>query len=157
MLDLSPAYIEKAKRRLEAKVRITPSCWIWVGSVSDGGYGSFGFGKRPIPAHRASYIMYVGPIEGSFHVLHKCDNRRCVNPDHLSVGTNHDNMLDRHAKGRTKLPNNKGSRNGMAKLTEDDVKSIRADNRIHRDIAADFGIARQTVGDIKKFKRWAAL
>lgn len=149
---------QSARTRLEKKFQVTPGCWIWTASKrGKGGYGGFGLSGKVIGAHRASYQIYVGPIPDGLDVCHKCDNRACVNPDHLFLGTNHENVIDRHSKGRSKLPNNKGTSNGMAKLTSDDVMRIRADKRLHYEIALDYGVSRQTIGDIKNHRRWGYL
>lgn len=145
---------KSAVARFVEKCRITPGCWIWVGASNGRGYGSFGLNGKTLGAHRAAYLLYVGHIPEGLDVCHRCDNRLCVNPEHLFLGTNHENVIDRHNKGRSKMPCNKGSRNGMAKLLEQQIAEIRADKRLHREIAADYGIARATVGDIKAGRRW---
>lgn len=78
------------------KVDKTDSCWLWLGAKDRKGYGFFK-GKR---AHRASYEMFNGPIAESLLVCHTCDNPPCVNPEHLWLGTNHENILDSTKKGR---------------------------------------------------------
>jgi len=88
------------------KVELIPftDCWFWIGSKhSSKGYGSFRL-KKPIKAHRASWILYKGEIPENLHVLHKCDNPLCVNPDHLFLGTNADNVKDKVAKKRQYKP-----------------------------------------------------
>jgi hypothetical protein len=76
-------------------------CWLWLGQLSYLGYGQIMLspGQRKTKAHRAAWEAFRGPI-GKLHVLHRCDNRCCVNPDHLFLGTRSDNMLDMYSKGR---------------------------------------------------------
>jgi hypothetical protein len=90
-------------------VRKTSSCWLWTGSINlhpnKGGYGQIvlwqarGFRKR-VKSHRLSWEIHFGKIPIGMCVLHKCDNRKCVNPKHLFLGTQLDNMRDRFSKGR---------------------------------------------------------
>lgn len=88
------------------------------------GYGMISIGEKMVTSHRAAYELYIGKITDGLHVLHKCDNPSCVNPDHLFLGTNADNVRDRDNKGRgAKL---KGELNGNSKLTVDDVIAIRS-------------------------------
>lgn len=83
-----------------AKVIKGDGCWEWVGGVTSAGYGSFCADGEFINAHRFSWKLHFGPIPDGKHVLHKCDNRRCVRPVHLFLGTNDDNIRDRISKGR---------------------------------------------------------
>ncbi len=76
-------------------------CWLWIASYSTKGYGRIGFLGRSEKAHRISWMIAYGPVPEDKHVLHKCDTRCCVNPDHLFLGTNLDNIKDRDSKGRT--------------------------------------------------------
>lgn len=128
-------------------------CWHFTGytPASRGGYGEFDFksGKRML-AHRAAYLLLKGDDPGKQLVCHRCDVPRCVNPDHLFLGSIQDNMDDRNAKGRQA----RGERNGPAKLTEEQVRAIRADQRLHREIAADYGVADHTISAIKNRKTW---
>jgi hypothetical protein len=82
-------------------------CWIWQGGTSNG-YGMMRDGKRTVRTHRRSWELYRGPIPGKFHVLHTCDVKLCVNPDHLFLGTTADNTRDMVAKGRWKGGKQKG-------------------------------------------------
>jgi len=88
------------KQRFEEKFIIQDSgCWKWTGALMGIGYGYFRVGDKLHGAHRVAYELYVGPI-GIMHVLHKCDNPACVNPEHLFLGTNSDNVNDMTTKGR---------------------------------------------------------
>ena len=83
---------------------VESGCWEWKGKLDTGGYGVINVeSQRGAKAHRVAYAVWVGPI-GDMHVLHKCDNRRCINPDHLWLGTHSDNMQDMWDKGRHPLP-----------------------------------------------------
>jgi len=78
-------------------------CWEWIGSKNPKGYGCFRVRGTLKPAHRVAYDLFVGIIPEGLRVLHKCDNRACVNPKHLWLGTNQDNTNDMISKGRDNL------------------------------------------------------
>lgn len=75
-------------------------CWLWLRYVAQDGYGRYQIRSKQVVAHRASYELYKGPVPEHLYVLHKCDVRCCVNPDHLWLGTLSDNMRDMHRKNR---------------------------------------------------------
>lgn len=127
-------------------------CWLWMRGCGAGGYGQIWVGKNQY-AHRASFETFIGPIPDGMWVLHKCDVPSCINPDHLFLGTNADNVKDRGAKGRH--ARQRGEEHGNAKLTEAEVIAIRTDTRLQREIARDHGVSRRAVSHIKKRTRWA--
>ena len=92
-----------------SRVQQSPSCWEWTGHRSEDGYGTLRFNGQMQKAHRVAWQLTNGLIPDRFHVLHRCDNPPCVRPEHLFLGSNHDNVLDRHSKGRT---NEKAWRSG---------------------------------------------
>jgi hypothetical protein len=151
----------KTRLRFWKKVALDPnpaSCWEWEAYRNKKGYGRFGLDGKMQKAHRVAWTLANGPIpEGEgYHgicVLHKCDNPACVRPAHLFLGTNADNMRDKTEKGRQA----KGEAHRKAKLTAEDIYAIRADPRLQREIAADFGVSQTQVSRIKRHEKWAHL
>ena len=89
----------------KVKKGLGKDCWIWLAGKSSAGYGSFRTDAwKHVYAHRLSWELMRGPIPDGLLVLHHCDNPSCVNPDHLFLGTNRDNVLDALKKGRLAVP-----------------------------------------------------
>jgi hypothetical protein len=130
-------------------------CHLWLRTVNNGGYGMTSWQGKQILAHRAAWLSVNGPIPVGMCVLHRCDVRTCVNPEHLFLGTIQDNNKDRDAKGHMLAA--RGERAGKAKLTNVQVLAIRADTRRQAMIAADYGIAACSVSQIKARKLWRHL
>lgn len=144
--------------RFEAKVDRSPGqgpngdCHEWTASTRNG-YGQIQLGGGTIEyAHRFAWFLETGewPLRETPFVLHHCDNRLCVRIEHLFLGTNADNIADKVAKGRQA----RGERAGGAKLTEADVRTIRAGEGPQREVASRFGICQQTVSEIRLGEKW---
>lgn len=127
-------------------------CWVWQGPFNQQIDSSRKYGKlrKKIEgsnedyAHRFSYEAFKGEIVSGLYVCHKCDNRIFVNPDHLFLGTQKQNLRDMHDKGRAVTRKKKAER-----LSDEQALSIRADSRIHRIIAEEYGLTRHEVRGIK--------
>lgn len=128
------------------KVDSRGSCWTWTGAINVNGYGVLHNKGGERLAHRFSYELHhgTGSSSGVF-ILHKCDNPRCVKPAHLFAGSHLDNMADMRAKGRSSnAPRTPGEAHHNAKLTDAEVKAIRAaraSGRKFKDIAQQHGIS----------------
>jgi len=116
------------------------------------GYGQIHDDKMK-SAHRVSHELHTGPIPSRQFVLHSCDTPHCVNPSHLFLGTQQDNIDDMNSKGRAISA--KGEDQNTAKLTEEDVHAIRADERMQREIAVDYGVHQSQISMIKARKTWS--
>ena len=150
---------ERIARLFESRVvEVTPSgCHIWIGDTNALGYGIIRVGTKKRRAHRIAWEAVNGPIPAGFGLMHSCDVRCCVNPSHLSPGTQADNLKDMFAKGRGKIPTPRGELQGSAKLTADDVRAIRkmAGTMPRKEIAKLFSIDISNVGLIVNRKGWA--
>ena len=149
----SPLY-NTPEEAFEARTVRDPKtgCLNWTGYTNRGGYGTIGVDGKMTLTHRYLWQRKNGPIPMGMFICHHCDNPPCCEESHLFLGTNADNMKDRNAKGRqAKL---KGSQNGQSKLTESDIPMIRSDTRLHRTIAAEYGVTRPLIGMIKARKAW---
>jgi DNA-binding XRE family transcriptional regulator len=144
------------KNRIENKVELVTEsgCWIWMGTTTSRGYGQLIDDNKKYYAHRASYEAFIGEIPKGMYVCHRCDNRFCVNPNHLFVGTQKDNLQDMRNKGRS----TRGEKNAQAKLTHAQVAMIKVclKHKAQKDeqLAKQFGVSRQTINLIKQGKRW---
>ena len=138
-----------------SKVQPEPNsgCWLWDGFVDAKGYGTFCNDAKKTGAHRASWQIFRGPIPTGLSILHACDMPQCVNPDHLFLGTQADNLRDAREKGR--LTGRKGSLHPLALLNEADVVRIRNDTRLAKLIAADYGVSIGAIRSILKRRNWA--
>lgn len=129
-------------------------CWVWTGAVDARGYGRLIVkreGKKVHwRAHRLSYQEFVGPLEGLF-VCHRCDVPRCINPDHLFLGTHTDNMADRDAKGRNNAA--RGPQKPSTKLTLEAVEEIKQGGSASA-LAAKFGVSVSLIYKVRQGRAW---
>ena len=132
----------------------TNHCWVWNGTLNDSGYGVVfhdfnGSGHKQYRAHRIAYFIYNGVmLERNEVLMHTCDNPRCVNPDHLVVGTQQDNLRDMCKKGRNRYGTSRGLANPRTKLNEDLVLQMLVmfrDGWRIQDIARHFKLHPSTV------------
>lgn len=127
-------------------------CWVWTGTTTRG-YGTVNWKGFDGYAHRAAYLVWVGEIPEGLLVRHKCDNRPCINPAHLELGTHEDNMEDAVSRGRT----NKGSSNPQAKLNEEIVLEMRrqySEGVSQAEIGRAFGVSQTVAGRAINGKTW---
>ncbi len=127
-------------------------CWEWDYGTNNYGYGRYRYPNKGTYAHRFSYTVHNGVIPPNMQVCHTCDNPKCVNPQHLWLGTQNDNMQDKKQKHRQNHP--RGELNSSAVLTEIDVHFIRAAREPARSLAVRYGVDRGTIYDIRCRRTW---
>lgn len=138
---------EAVKERFERLFERGLGCW----EVRTPSYGTFRVADKSFVSSRVAYVIYKRRIPNGLCVLHRCDNPRCVNPDHLFIGTVQANNIDKLVKGRQA----RGEGN-HAKLTEDEVRAIRTDmSASSADMARFYGVSRPTISLIRRGKKWA--
>lgn len=149
------------KVRFFEKIIKTETCWIWNAAKDSKGYGRIGTGGRKgkdVFAHRLSYFLHKGEIPTGMLVCHKCDKPACVNPDHLFLGTQTDNMRDCVNKGRLNPFKPKGELNPKAKLNWSNVREIRSfrskDVKSRKHLSIQYGVDIQTINRIIENKSW---
>ena len=134
-------------------------CLVWSGARFQNGYGAFKLGRQERRAHRVAWALAHGEIPAGMLVLHACDNRACVEPSHLFLGTHHDNMADMVAKGRAARGiSNGAARRATTRLTAADVRRIRLylrDGLSQGEVAMMFGTSQSNVSYIHRGINWA--
>lgn len=132
-------------------------CWLWLGTKPAFGHGQFRLNGRAVYAHRFCWELVHGPLAAGDDVcvLHKCDVPACVNPNHLFVGTRKENLADMRRKKRgSEPPHYKGSRNSFAKITEADVRAIRAEPLTAQALADKYGLGVNNINKIRQRRIW---
>lgn len=157
--------------RFWEKVRKAEGCWEWTAFRMRNGYGTIGYETKPGRkwfAHRVSWLLHYGPIPDGMFVCHHCDNRRCVNPGHLFLGSARDNYLDAVAKGRMRVgggggsraswPRPRGEARGNAKLTwasADEIRERYASGAAsQRELAQLYGVGRNAIRQVLAGETW---
>ena len=145
------------------KVKKTKKCWIWTAGTRGNGYGTLKLNRKSIDAHRVSWMLTNGIIPDGVWVLHHCDNRLCVRPDHLFLGTPRDNVIDMMKKGREKMPGNfkKGVPNIRRKLSEEIVRLIRKEYietlTSYSKLAKKYNIAKTPIANLLRHESYVEI
>lgn len=142
---------------IQAHVANIGECWEWTGSRSRLGYGIFSVRGKKRASHRVSWELSRGYVPAGAHVLHACDNRKCVRPSHLFLGTHRDNMRDMVLKGRSRGVSRRGSESNSAVLDEvlaSFAKRMLADGVSTREIAMQLGVSRGAILAISTGRTW---
>lgn len=134
-------------------------CWLWKAFRNPSGYGMIRNSGWMALAHRASWSLHFGRIPDGSHVLHLCDNRACVNPRHLYLGSNSDNIRDKVERGRSNFPHpeRRGELHPMSKLTAEQVEIIRRRPFAFgsgKELSERFGVSRALITRIRKGQLW---
>lgn len=147
---------ERLARRIDSGLS-ADECWPWKGSyggvkrATGVGYGKLTVAGKQLDAHRVAWELHnAQSIPAGFHVMHICDYPPCVNPSHLKLGSNDENVNDMVGKRRHTF----GERNPQAKLTEDDVRTIRSSSMSVSDLAERFGVNKLTINGVIARRSW---
>lgn len=150
-----------AERFLKRVEKQESGCWHWTASsIGKAGHGQFRLGNRSIVASRMAWMLFVGEIPkddsayGTLHVCHRCDNPKCVNPDHLFLGTHNQNVQDKMQKGRHRYGISLGEKNCNAKLDEAKVRYIRTSGLSCSELARRLEVSQPTVWAVLNGKTW---
>ena len=144
------------KEKLKAYSEVSHNgCWEWQRYRMPCGYGRIRHGGRMELTHRLSYLAFNGDIPDGLVVRHKCDNKCCVNPEHLTLGTQKDNVKDAIDRGQFVYRENpKGAKHHMAKLNEKQVMEVYNSTQTQSSLAETYGVSRQLISAIKRGKLW---
>lgn len=167
-VNLSPIERNEFEDKIE-KLATECGCWFWGGTWNPrSGYGIFKAQGHQLGAHRVSWMVFRGPIPDGLQVLHKCDTRCCINPNHLFVGTQDDNIKDAVSKGRMASGDRnasrtkpeclkRGSEHGLAKLNEAKILEIRGlftEGIGNYRISKRYGVCKKTIQQIRRRNTW---
>lgn len=147
---------QSLQARLSARSKHDPitGCILWTGVKNNKGYGRLTYESKQFSAHRVSFELAYGPINSGLFVLHSCDSPLCINPKHLSLGDQSENMRQASERGRCRGGSMQGEQHHKAKLTEKDIVSIRQDSRSCTELANKYNVSIGTISSIKTFRTW---
>lgn len=148
-----PSKRKSLKDRLRAGCFKTGECWVWNKSVASSGYGQIRLNYKNLRANRASYMVFKGEIPDGMVIRHTCDNKLCINPEHLILGSCKQNSQDMVERDRQA----KGERNGRCKLSESDVQAIKDSKLSYSQLAKQFGISKGHAHRVKNGVAWSFL
>ena len=153
---------DKHKRKIKKQTIIgKDGCLLWSGYKDKNGYGIMNMKSKNRKVHRVVYYLTFGSIPDGMFICHTCDNPSCINPDHLFLGTPNDNVQDMVRKGRGRIGGkpHPGQKNGMSKLTNEDVLFIRKNYKTikYKEIAKMFGVSISCIQRICLNKSWTHL
>lgn len=157
MFQIGQSSIARFWERVD--IRFENECWNWTGAVSDTGYGKACIGhQKTMNAHKLAYLLTFGDIPEGLFVCHICDNRACVNPNHLFLGTPKDNIRDMVSKGRGRYISKPGESNPAAKINRGIAEDIRskyqAGGITMKAIGVQYGITGAQVRHIVRGIHW---
>lgn len=142
------------EERFWEKVEKTATCWLWQSALLWNGYGQIDVDGQTVRAHRIAWELTHGPISAGMQVLHSCDTRSCVNPDHLFLGTTQDNTADKVSKQRQ----SRGTGHGRAVFNEAQVLDIRSKSAVgthtYKQLAAEYDCTESAISHIVKRRTW---
>jgi len=145
-------------KRFWKRVDTTGDCWNWQGFKNADGYGLLRFNGGKHLAHRLAFLFAFGTVPDGACVLHHCDNPSCCKPGHLWLGNQEDNARDAIQKGRfSHASRNVGERNGLAKLTKEDIKMIRArysQGELQHKLGEEYGVSQSAISLVVNGRRW---
>jgi hypothetical protein len=132
-------------------------CWLWAGHINQQGYGRVYIDGKPVTTHRRAFLEVHGEIPAGKGVLHRCDVRACIRPDHLYAGTQDDNVRDMVERGRINRWNGRraSGANPNAKLTQESADAIRASGERNHVLAGRYGVCVKTISNLRNGRGWA--
>ncbi len=141
--------------KMSKKIKIDKNnCWVWQGSLSKSGYGKSSYQDKSWRSHRLMFYFYNGFVPSI--VMHSCDNRACVNPNHLKEGTHRENMIDMVKKGRSSKP--KGTHHSQSRFRDEDIILMRKYYEDGYDldfISRKYSTHKEYIRQIVNRKRWS--